>query len=74
MQIVLNNPKDQYLEVISIIDFDTIDETFKKFSLLKGQVKVKIFAINESVNTHQILELKKKIRKNSNFFCFYLLQ
>ena len=61
MQIVLNNPKDQYLEVISIMDFDTIDETFKKFSLLKGQVKVKIFAINESVNTHQILELKKKL-------------
>ena len=63
MQIVLNNPKDQYLEVISIMDFDTIDETFKKFSLLKGQVKVKIFAINESVNTHQILELKKKLEK-----------
>ena len=63
MQIVLKNPKSKYLEVISLENLDIIDETFKKFSSLKRQLKAKIFAINESISSHKLSEFKKKIRK-----------
>ena len=65
MQIVLNNPNSKYLEVISLENLDIIDETFKKFSSLKRPLKVKIFAINESISSHQLSEFKKKFEKNN---------
>ena len=65
MQIVLNNPSSKYLEVISLENLDIIDETFKKFSSLKRPLKAKIFAINESISSHNISELKKKFEKNN---------
>ena len=65
MQIVLKNPKSKYLEVISLENLDIIDETFKKFSSLKRPLKAKIFAINESISSHKLSELKKKFEKNN---------
>jgi len=65
MQIVLNNPNSKYLEVISLENLDIIDETFKKFSSLKRPLKAKIFAINESISSHKLSELKKKFEKNN---------
>ena len=65
MQIVLNNPKSKYLEVITLENLDNVDETLKKFSSLKGQLKAKIFAINESISSHQLSEFKKKFEKNN---------
>ena len=65
MQIVLNNTRNKYLEIIPLENLDKIDETFKKFSSLKGPLKAKIFAINESISSHQLSELKKKFEKNN---------
>ena len=65
MQIVLNNPKSKYLEVIPLENLDKVDETLKKFSSLKGPLKAKIFAINESISSHQLSEFKKKFEKNN---------
>ena len=65
MQIVLNNPKSKYLEIISLENFDILDETFKKFSSLKRPLKAKIFAINESISSHKLSEFKKKFEKNN---------
>ena len=65
MQIVLNNPKSKYLEVISLENLDIVDETFKKFSSLKRPLKAKIFAINESISSQQLSEFKKKFEKNN---------
>ena len=65
MQIVLNNPKSKYLEIISLENLDIVDETFKKFSSLKRPLKAKIFVINESISSHQLSEFKKKFEKNN---------
>ena len=67
MQIILNDLKNEYLEVISLEDLDNIDKTFKKFSLSKGPLKAKMFAINESLSSHQLSEFKKKFEKNNVF-------
>ena len=67
MQIILNDLKNEYLEVISLEDLDNIDKTFKKFSLSKGPLKAKMFAINESLSSHQLSEFKKKFEKINVF-------
>ena len=67
MQIILNNLQNEHLEVISLEDLDNIDKTFKKFSLSKGPLKAKMFAINESLSSHQLSELKKKFEKINVF-------
>ena len=58
MEIVLSNIKRKYLEIFSLLDLDNINETFKQFSLIKGPLEAKIFAINESINSHQLSKLK----------------
>ena len=58
MEIVLNNPKSNYLEIISSRDLDNIYENLKKFSSIKGPLEAKIFVINELVSSHQLLKFK----------------
>ena len=58
MEIVLNNNKNKYLEIFSLGDLDNVHETFKQFSSMKGPLEAKIFAINESISSHQLLKLK----------------
>ena len=67
MQIILNNLQNEHLEVISLEDLDNVDKTFKKFSLSKGPLKAKMFAINESLSSHQLSEFKKKFEKINVF-------
>ena len=67
MQIILNNLQNEHLEVISLEDLDNIDKTFKKFSLSKGPLKAKMFAINEFLSSHQLSEFKKKFEKINVF-------
>jgi len=59
MEIVLKNTKSEYLEIFSFLDFENINETFKRFSSIKGPLEVKIFAVNESISSHQLAKLKK---------------
>ena len=58
MEIILTNIKSKHLEIFSLKNFDSIHETFKKFSLIKGPLEAKIFAINESLNSCQFSKLK----------------
>ena len=63
MEIVLNNTKSKSSEIYSFFDLDQINETFKKFSSMKEPLEAKIFAINESISSHQLSELKNYLDK-----------
>ena len=57
MKIVINN-KIKNQEIISFDNLDIIHENIKKFSSIEGNLEVKIFAINETINSHQLSKLK----------------
>ena len=72
MEIVLNQTNNKYLEIFSLSDSDEIHENFKKFSLMNGPLEAKIFAVNESISSHQLLKLKKLFEKiNFCSLCIY---
>ena len=58
MKIVLNHSKSKYSEIFSLRELNNINETFKKFSSMKGPLEAKIFAVNESISYTQLLKLK----------------
>ena len=58
MEIVLSSTKSKYLEIYSLFELDNIPETFKQFSSKRGPLKAKIFAVNESISSHQLSKLK----------------
>ncbi len=57
MKIVINS-KSKNQETLSFDNLDIIDENIKEFSSIEGDLEVKIFAINETINSHQISKLK----------------
>ncbi len=59
MKIVLCKTKSKYLEIFSLLNLNDFEKTFKKFSSMKESVEAKIFAVNESISSHQLLKLKK---------------
>ena len=63
MEIVLNDKKNQYLEIFSLGDLDNIQEIFKKFSSMKGPMEAKLFVINESISSNQLSKLKNHFDK-----------
>ena len=72
MEIVLNNNKSKYLEILSLVDLDNIHETFKRFSSMKGPLEAKIFVVNDSISSHQLLKLKNHFDKiNIRSLCIY---
>jgi len=72
MEIFLENTKSKYLEIFSLVDLDNINETFKRFSSIKGPLEAKIFAVNESISAHQLLKLKNHFDKiNISLLCIY---
>ena len=72
MEIVLINTKSKYLEVFSLLNLDKINETFKRFSSIKEPLEAKIFAVNESISSHQFLKLKNHFDKiNICSLCIY---
>ena len=72
MEIVLINTKSKYLEVFSLLNLDNINETFKRFSSIKEPLEAKIFAVNESISSHQFLKLKNHFYKiNICSLCIY---
>ena len=72
MEILFNNPETKYLEIFSLGDLDNIDETFKKFSSIKGPLEAEIFSINESISSHQLSKLKNHFDKiNIDSLCIY---
>ena len=72
MKIVLNNNKSKYFEIFSFEDLDNTNETFKKFASIKEPLEAKIFAINESISSHQLSKLKNYFNKNNILsLCIY---
>jgi len=72
MEIVLINTKSKNSEIFSLLDLDDIHETFKKFSSIKGPLEAKIFAVNESISSHQLSKLKNHFDKiNICSLCIY---
>ena len=63
MEIVLKNTKSKYLEIFSLLDLDNINETFERFSSIKEPLEAKIFAVNESLSSHQLAKLKTHFDK-----------
>ena len=63
MEIVLKNSKSEYLEIFSLLDLDNLHETFKRFSSIKEPLEAKIFAVNETISSHQLLKLKNHFDK-----------
>ena len=72
MEIVLENTKSKYVEIFSLLDLDNIHETFKRFSSIKEPLEAKIFAVNESISSHQLSKLKNHFDKiNISSLCIY---
>ena len=71
MKIVLSiNNKN--LEITSFENLDKLNETFKKLSSIKGPLEAKIFAINESINSHKLSEFRNYFDKmNICSLCLY---
>jgi septum site-determining protein MinC len=67
MEIVLSNTKSKYLEVFSLFNLDNIHKTFRQLPLMKGPLEAKIFAVNESISSHQLSKLKDYLN-NFNLF------
>jgi len=63
MEIVLKNTKSEYLEIFSLLDSDNIHEYFKRFSSIKEPLEAKIFAVSESISSHQLAKLKIHLNK-----------
>ena len=63
MEIVLSSTKSKYLEICSLFDLDNIHETFKQFSSMNGPLEAKIYAVNESISSHQLSKLKNHFDK-----------
>ena len=58
MKIVINSTNNKYKESISFENLDNLHDTFKKYSLIKEPLEAKIFVINESLSSHELLKLK----------------
>ena len=71
MKIFIGSINNQYLESIYLEKLDNFNETFKKFSSFKIPLEAKIFAINESISSHQLSKLKNNFGK-INIFSLYI--
>ena len=65
MKIIITETNTKNSETISFENLNNIYETLKKFSLIKGPVKAKIFVINESFSSHQLLKIKNYFDSNN---------
>ena len=70
MEIVLSSTKSKYLEIFSLFDLDNIHETFKQFASMQGPLEAKIFAVNESISSHQLSKLKNHFEKINICFLY----
>ena len=72
MEIFLSNTNGKYSEIISFKDLNNINESLKKFSSVKGVLKAKIFAINESISSAQLSNIKNNFDINNiSSLCIY---
>ena len=63
MRIVINSIDNKYLETISFKNLDNKYEIFKQFSSMKVPLEAKIFAINESISSHELSKFRTNFDK-----------
>ena len=63
MRIIINSIDNKYLETISFKNLDNKYEIFKQFSSIKVPLEAKIFAINESISSHELSKLRTNFDK-----------
>ena len=63
MEIVLSSTKSKYLEIYSLFNLNDIYETFIQFPSIKNSLEAKIFVVNETISSHQLLKLKNHFDK-----------
>ena len=72
MEIIFRNNKSKNFKIFTLLDVDKMHEAFKKFSSINGPLEAKIFAVNESISSHQFLKLKNHFDKiNICSLCIY---
>ena len=62
MKIIIND-KSQNIEITCFDSLENIQDNLKKFSIIKCDLEVKFFAIDEKVSSHQLSNLKKVFEK-----------
>ena len=63
MEICLKNTQNKNLEIFSLVYLNNICETFKRYSSIKEPLEAKIFAVNETISSHQLSKLKNHLNK-----------
>tara|TARA_A100001388_G_scaffold212659_1_gene163073 strand:- start:55 stop:717 length:663 start_codon:yes stop_codon:yes gene_type:complete len=63
MKIYITTKNNKYLETISTEYLENLDETLNKFSGIKEPLEAKIFAINESISSHNLSKIKNHFDK-----------
>ena len=63
MRIIINSVDNKYLETISFKNLDNTYEIFKQFSSMKVPLEAKIFAINESISSHELSRFRTNFDK-----------
>ena len=63
MRIIINSIDNKYLETISFKNLDNTYEILKQFSSMKVPLEAKIFAINESISSHELSKLRTNFDK-----------
>ena len=63
MQLVINNLNSENQENISFENLENISEKLKKSYSMKRPLEAKIFAINESISSHQLSKFKSNFDK-----------
>ena len=61
--IIVINSTNKNQEIKSFENLDNIHENFTKYALVKDHLEVRLFAINESISSHQLSKLKNNFDK-----------
>ena len=63
MKIIVKNKKGEFIDILSIKEFEPFEKIFEKFNSVKEPLEANIFAINEKVSSSQLSRLKLSIEK-----------
>ena len=67
MKIIINSFNNNHLEAFDFENLANIYTSLKKFSSIKAPLEATIFAINESISSHQLLKIKNNFGKINIF-------
>ena len=72
MKIVMSKKNNEYIENIFVENLDNVHETLQNFSSIKLPFEIKIFSINEPINSHLLSKFKNNFNQiNISSFSIY---